>query len=221
MKHDRLVMENTNNQLMLLDAPSVVMRPPLMMAAEYNDKDILKSIMILHNDGQAFDIDASYSKGFMWDGLPKPKQKFDIEPQSDDVIEASAERLPIDDCSVSSIAFDPPFLIKTGENSQIKSRFSSFSDYDEMITVYGNSLEEFYRVLKPFGIVAFKCQSIVNSGKQHWTAEETFAIALRHGFECKDQFVKLSKTVMRQPGNYTQRHARRNFCTWWVFKKRG
>lgn len=207
------------NQLNLLDSEEKVFRPQIIMAAQGHDNGIIKSIISLHNGGLAFDADASYSRGVMWDGLPKPRQKFDIQPVLPDVVEASACDLPLGNESIGSIAFDPPFLFDAGKNAKIAKRFSAFENYEQLMEVYSGSINEFYRVLKPLGVCAFKCQSIVKRGKQHWTAQEVFYMAIDAGFECKDQFVKLHKHPAIQPGNFTQRHARRNFCTWWVFEK--
>lgn len=183
------------------------------------DKQALYNIMYLHNAGRAFDVDAAYSKGVMWTDLPEPVRKFDLSPQVEGVEQSDARALPLDENSVNSIAFDPPFLVKTGKGSLIKDRFSSFASVDEMWSVYGDALTEFKRVLKPKGIIAFKCQSQVLSGKQVWSEEEVFFMAKMRGFYVLDKLYRLNGSPMPHPGKHTQRHARRNLSTWWVFRK--
>ena len=183
------------------------------------DKQALRNIMHLHNGGRRFAVDAAYSKGVMWRGLPEPEMKFDLAPQVDGVEQSDARSLPLEDGSVDSVAFDPPFLVRTGSGSLIKDRFSCFSSVDEMWSVYGDALSEFMRVLEPKGIVAFKCQSQIYSGKQVWSEEEVFFMARQRGFYVQDKLYRLNGNPMARPGNHTQRHARRNVSTWWVFRK--
>lgn len=183
------------------------------------DQQILEHIIMLHNDGKPFDVDPTYSKGVMWRRLPQPLHQFDLNPQIDGVKQADARALPLDNSSVASIAFDPPFLIRTGKGSIIKDRFSSFPSVDEMWSCYGEALTEFHRVLVKGGIVAFKCQGQVLSGKQVWSVEEVFSMARARGFYVLDKLYRHNKSPMPRVGRIRQRHARRNLATWWVLRK--
>ena len=88
-----------------------------------------------------------------------------------------------------------------------------------MWNCYGDALSEFMRVLAAKGIVAFKCQGQVLSGKQVWSEEKVFALADERGFYALDKLYRLNPNPMDRPGDYTQRHARRNTSAWWVFRK--
>jgi hypothetical protein len=74
-----------------------------------NQTDILRAIMAMHcSDG--FDCDLTYGNGQFWRDLKAPALKFDIDPQQPGVIQASSDKLPLADCSLKSVVFDPPFL---------------------------------------------------------------------------------------------------------------
>ena len=72
--------------------------------------EAIKGIMELYKIDQ-FDLDCTYSKGTFWKGLPQPKNKTDLIPFTEDVIQANSENLPFEDGSMSSIMYDPPFVI--------------------------------------------------------------------------------------------------------------
>lgn len=189
------------------------------LSCNIDDRGNLRNIIALHNAGSPFAVDAAYSKGVMWRGLPEPLRKFDLNPQMDGVKQADARHLPLGDSSVSSVAFDPPFLVRTGDGSVIKDRFSSFPSVAEMWSCYADALAEFWRVLASKGIVAFKCQGQVLSGKQVWSEEKVFALGRAQGFYVLDKLYRLNPNPMSRPGEHTQRHSRRNTSAWWVFRK--
>ena len=42
----------------------------LAVSLTYKERDIIRWIMLLHNDGKPFDVDPTYSTGRFWDGIP-------------------------------------------------------------------------------------------------------------------------------------------------------
>jgi hypothetical protein len=87
-----------------------------------NEEDIIDAILKLHCT-HAIQLDPTYSKGNFYKGkIKQPKLKYDLYPQSDDVIEANAESLPIESNSLHTIMFDPPFLATKGPSLQKKIR---------------------------------------------------------------------------------------------------
>ena len=83
----------------------------------FDEQQIIRDILFLHGNGNYIDCDPTFSIGnFYKHGLPKPKYKFDIKPQVNGVIKASADKLPLEDNCINILMFDPPFLIgKTGQ----------------------------------------------------------------------------------------------------------
>jgi hypothetical protein len=143
-----------------------------------SQEEIIKNILELHSPNKSIDLDPCYSKGqFYKNGLvPQPTLKFDLEPQTQDTIKASSDSLPLDDNTLCCIMFDPPFIItgktyKTNKegSSKITKRFGGYDNFDQLKLHYYNSLKEFYRLLKKDGVVIFKYQNTVSSGKQHLT----------------------------------------------------
>jgi hypothetical protein len=189
--------------------------------------EAINNIMKLY-DIEQFDLDCTYSKGNFWKGLKGPKNKSDIYPINDTVVEASSENLPFDDGSMNSIMYDPPFVIagatykdnKEG-SSIIAKRFEGYTTYDDLTRNYYNSLKELYRVSANKGIVVFKCQDTVSSGKNHFTHSMVMNMAMEIGFYPKDLFILTTKMRINSFGTKwtRQQHARKYHSYFWVFEK--
>ena len=192
----------------------------------YNEQEIIRDILYLHCNGQNIDCDPTYSIGnFYKKGLPAPEHKFDKYPQLPDVKEATSDRLPLGLESVNVIMFDPPFVMSGEgyENSKegsgiISKRFTAFKDFNELKTMYSRSLKEFARILKPNGIVIFKCQDVVNGGKQHFSHCWIMYEAMKYGFYPKDLFIYFARN--RIDDGRKQQHARKYHSYYWVFEKK-
>ena len=91
----------------------------------YHNAEILNNIITIHNNGEPFDCDMTYSKGnfygkFKVDGLDleiqEPQYKFDVNPISDDVTKIEPwGKLPLEDESIRSIVIDLPFVIASNK----------------------------------------------------------------------------------------------------------
>ncbi len=191
----------------------------------FNQNEIIGNILQLHSPNQRIDLDPTYSIGnFYKNGIREPEYKFDIEPQVEGVLQSDVRHLPLSDNSVSTIIFDPPFVMG-GQNYEkaeegsciIAKRFSSFSSWRELQELYFGSLKEFYRILKPKGIVIFKCQDSVSGGKQHFSHVEVMNYAVQLGYYPKDLFILLAKH--RLTDGRVQQHARKFHSYFWVFEK--
>lgn len=191
----------------------------------YNEQEMIKDILYLHSENKYIDCDPTYSVGnFYKFGLQKPKYKFDKFPQLAEVSMATSDNLPLENESIYTIMFDPPFVIggKTYPKSKkgsciIQKRFTQFESFDELKQMYSNSLKEFSRVLKKDGIIIFKCQDSVASAKNHFTHCWVMNEAIRFGFYPKDLFVLLARNRLND--GRKQQHARKYHSYYWVFKK--
>jgi len=186
----------------------------------FDEQEIIRDILYLHGNGKYIDCDPTFSIGnFYKNGLPKPSHRFDKYPQSKDVIEATADNLPLEDESCNIIMFDPPFVINGDlkETGVITKRFTSFKHWNELRDMYSASLKEFARVLKKGGLVIFKCQDIVSSGKNHFSHCWIMNEAIRLGFYPKDLFLLLAKNRIND--GREQQHARKYHSYYWVFEK--
>jgi len=202
----------------------------IIKSISYDQIEIIKNIIDLHIESGVIDCDPTYSTGVFYkkSKIEPPKYKFDLYPQSDDVIESNSMNLPLDDESLDSIMFDPPFVVSKGPSLKnpkkgsnlISSRFSSYESIPLLWNFYKNSLEEFYRLLKPKGMLIFKCQDTVSGGKNYFSHNFVMNKALEIGFYPKDLFVLMAKSRMISGNMKNQQHARKFHSYFWVFQKK-
>lgn len=202
----------------------------MVKSISYEQSEIIKNILNLHVPSRKIDCDSTYSKGIFYKntGIEPPKYKFDILPQLDDVVFGDSRNLPLDDESIDCLMFDPPFLATTGKSLQkddgsniINKRFGVYPNEKELHQFYIDSLKETYRVLKPNGIMIFKCQDKVSSGTQYMSHVFIMNEAVKCGFYPKDLFILLAKN--RIVANWqvkNQKNARKFHSYFWVFQKK-
>ena len=199
----------------------------MIKSISYNQDEIIKNILVLHSPNGEIDCDTTYSKGIFYKTIKKPKYKFDILPQSKDVLCVDSRNLPLEDSSLNCIMFDPPFLATKGkslsvdnESNKINKRFGVYPTESELHKFYVDSLIEAYRVLKEKGILIFKCQDKVSSGTQYMSHCFIMNEATKLGFYPKDLFILLAKN--RLVANWqvkNQKNARKFHSYFWVFQK--
>ena len=201
----------------------------LISSISYDQIEIIENILKLHTKDNTIDCDPTYSKGnFYKNGkIKEPKYKFDINPQTEDIIKADARSLPLDDNSVNCIMFDPPFLATTGKsitandnNNFINKRFGVFHNEKELHQFYIDSMKEFYRILKDDGILIFKCQDKISSSKQYLSHVFIINEAIKIGYYPKDMFILLAKTrIVADWQVKNQKNARKFHSYFLVFQK--
>jgi len=187
----------------------------------YDQHEMISNIIKLHcPDG--IEADLTYSKGkFYGNKVFPPKYKFDKYPQKRGVIKADSRDIPLLDEKIKTLMFDPPFLagISKSDKSIITKRFTAFESMPKLWTYYNQTLKECYRVLKPLGILIFKCQDTVSCSQQYFTHNEVMNYAVKTGFYPKDLFILLADTRIMDNRWKKQQHARKYHCYFWVFKK--
>lgn len=185
--------------------------------------------MQLHVPDKIIDCDVTYSKGNFYKNttIPEPSYKFDISPQTKDTVQADARKLPLKSNSLNCIIFDPPFLATTGKSlainnnsNKINKRFGVFSSETELHQFYVDVLKETHRILKNKGILIFKCQDKVSSGKQYMSHCFIWQEAIKIGYYPKDLFVLLAKNrIVADWQLKNQKNARKFHSYFWVFQK--
>lgn len=201
----------------------------VIKSTSYSNSEVINNILRLHVPSQQIDLDPTYSKGIFYKktGIKQPKYKFDIQPQTNDTIQADCRHLPIEDNSINSAMFDPPFGVAYGpslknhhkESNIIPGRFSAFKSMQELYQFYYDSLKEFNRILSPRGVLIFKCQDTVSSGTQYMSHVQIYNMALSLGFYPKDLFVLNAKSRIISGKHKNQQHARKFHSYFWVFEK--
>jgi hypothetical protein len=192
-----------------------------MVTTLSNDEgEIIRWIINLHNGGQPFDVDPTYSTGRFWQGLPQPLHRFDLAPQSEVVLQADARNLPLDSESVGSVMFDPPFVVAPSPKPGIiRDPFSCYADVPTLWAFYRAALTEFWRILRSKGIVAFKCQDIVSGSINYMTHAFVIVAAQEIGFYVKDLFILQATSVLYSPNMAHQQHARKTHSYFLVLQK--
>lgn len=200
----------------------------LVRNISYDQSEIIRNILRLHVPGGKIDCDPTYSTGAFYNGsgIEVPELRFDIKPQAEGVIQADARHLPLEDESISCMMFDPPFLATTGKSltegqgNIINRRFGVFPDEQSLHRFYVEAMVEAHRVLKPQGILIFKCQDKVSSGKQYWSHCFIMNEAVKIGFYPKDLFILLAKNrLVADWQARNQRNARKFNSFFWTFQK--
>ncbi len=185
------------------------------------DSEILKAVDDIFLKNEWYDLDCTYSKGVFYQGIKQPRHKSDLIPLYEDVIESDCTKLDfINDNTLKSIVFDPPFLFrkrKTVNNDKISARFSYFKDYEELQEMYKKSLECFYKKLKKGGYVCFKCQDMTD-GKFYCTHNFVINYAQNIGFELKDIIIKSRKKKLQKDAKQ-QNCVAKVHCYWLILKK--
>ena len=201
----------------------------MIKTISYEQSEIIKWILDLHVPNGRIDCDPTYSKGNFYNntGIEHPKWKYDIIPQAVGVEYGDSRKLPLSNQSIDCMMFDPPFLATTGkslkeckDSNKINKRFGVYPSEKELHQFYIDSMQEAHRILKDNGILIFKCQDKVSSGKQYMSHVFIMNEAMKIGFYPKDLFILLAKNrIVADWQIKNQKNARKFHSYFWVFQK--
>lgn len=193
----------------------------------YDQREILDWVRELHCPN-GFDVDATFGNGgFYRDESEWPKYRFDADRTLKNCHYGRSQDLPLADRVVDSVVFDPPFLTyvraaRHGNGSMVMAkRFSGYWRYDELENHYRASLAEFRRILRPKGVVVFKCQDVIHNHKMHPTHINVTNWAAELGFRLKDLFVLTAKHRMPRPNRKGPPKHARVFHSYFLILERG
>lgn len=205
----------------------------MIKSINYNQQEIINDILKLYVKSGEIDLDPCYSKGnFYKNGIVKqPKIKCDINPSVQGVEFGDCTKLignfGIKENSLNCIIFDPPFLATKGpslkindDSNKINKRFGVYPTEKELWEMYISSIHEMYKCLNYGGILIFKCQDKVSSGKQIIMHNKIINECEKSGFSCEDIFILLAKN--RLVANWqtkNQKHSRKFHSYFIVFRK--
>ena len=201
----------------------------MVKSISYDQSEIIKGILKLHVKNGKIDCDPTYSIGNFYKntGIEIPTYCFDINPQVPEAKYGDSRKLPLDNETIDCLMFDPPFLATTGkslninnDSNKINKRFGVYSSERELHQFYIDSIKEAHRVLKNKGILIFKCQDKVSSGKQYMSHVFIMNEAVKCGFYAKDLFILLAKNRLIADWQIqNQKNARKFHSYFWVFEK--
>ena len=195
---------------------------PLIRSISYRQDIILQSIIHLYLPAGKIQLDPCYNKGRFYESgiVPEPDYIFDITPLYAKVKYADCCKLPLDNNSIDSVIFDPPFITYPGKNLyKPLRRYGAFRTYGDLKKMYKASLKEFFRILKTNGILIVKCQDGTFGPDITFTHIDAVVLPCRSiGFKELDLFILLSnQRIENRNGN--QRHSRKYHSYFIVFKK--
>ena len=202
----------------------------VISSVSYDQREIIRNILRLHVPSGQIDCDPTYSKGvFYADGtIPQPRLRFDLYPSGPGIEKADCRHLPLEDATLNCIILDPPFLatkgpsLLSGLGNVLNRRFGVYPNEQALHRFYVDSLKEAYRLLKPHGILIFKCQDKISSGTQYMSHVFIANEAMRIGFYPRDLFILLAKNrLVADWQAKNQKNARKFHCYFWVFEKEG
>lgn len=172
-------------------------------------------------------LDPTWGKGIWWRRV-KPKQlvRRDLAIDGFDF-----RNMPYSDNTFDVVAFDPPYVAVGGRST---STIDDFNDRFGLHTAPRTPLDlqvymhdgfsECVRVVKPRGIILWKCTDYVTSGKIWLGTHYALTYALSLGCSMQDRFELIGHARAQPPRTrkdgspVTQKHARRNISTLFVFK---
>lgn len=186
-----------------------------------SDGEVLTAIDDIFLKNNWYDLDCTYSKGVFYYDIKQPRLKSDLEPLFDDVVKSDCTKLDfIEDNSLNSIVFDPPFLFrnrKSVNNDKISARFTYFKNYEELQEMYKKSMDCIYRKLKKGGYLCFKCQDMTDS-KFYCTHNFIINYAENIGFVLKDIIIKKSKSKLQKEAK--QQNCVAKIHSYWLILKK-
>ncbi len=159
-------------------------------------------------------LDMTYGRGTFWNdyrparlitndlGQGTPHLRFDM-----------AGRAPFRDDTFDVTVCDPPYKLNGTPDPGIDTRYGveQVTTRQERHRLMHAALDEAIRVTKPGGLVLYKCQDQVNSGRIWWQTRMIAEHAELYGARHRDSLMYVGGRP--QPEGRSQQHARRNYST--------
>ena len=167
-----------------------------IQSINFDQHAILHNIIALYCPA-GFMLDPTFGAGgFYKAGIKKPELRFDLQPKAPGVQQADFRNLPLGEESIQSILFDPPFLAGGGISGHMNKKYTMIETVEELEDLYYGAIREFWRILRPKGILVFKCQDFINGATNHFMHVSVHELAESRGFKALDLFIKLNKAMM-------------------------
>ena len=167
-------------------------------------------------------FDATYGKGAFWnDWKPRNLQTNDINPNTDAWLNFDFTDLPFLDEQFNAVIFDPPYKLNGTPSGPMDDRYGVGipRTVTERLELILDGTDECGRVSS--NVLLIKLQDQVVSGNVRWMTRRVTEHIEREGwgdFKLVDELYVHS--YRPQPAGTRQLHARRNYSTLLVFKRK-
>lgn len=164
--------------------------------------------------------DVTYGLGNWWT-LWDPGNDFwpsDLYSCDDMVSDYDFCTLPYQDNEFDFVCFDPPYKLNgTDQGEGQRYGIADHATVGDRYSIIRQGLHECNRILKPHGILLFKCQDQVSSGKVHWQTIDFHNYA---HFVLEMNLIDMFHMFGNSRPQRTQVHSRRNYSSLMIFEKR-
>ena len=196
----------------------------LAIGTRRNNAELIEDLVALgYIDLDGLILDPTYGLGRWWN-LVKPKNLVacDIDPEKSPIgYSVDFRSTPWEDNTFDSVLFDPPYKLNgtsqgfgNDESYGVgNTRYISIEDRHDLIKA---GMRELTRVTSR--VLVVKCQDQVSSGKVQWQTRVFADYGEQLGLTLVDSLHVLG--YRQQPPGRSQHHARRDYSTALVFKKR-
>jgi hypothetical protein len=179
----------------------------------WDQVELLQTALRFYGNGAtSFELDACFGLGaFYADGrLPKPRFRFDVEPRAPGVVQADCRDLSLlPTSSIGTSLLDPPFIHHAGAGSKMGQLYRSYHNQIELHAMYAAAAKEQARVIPPGGLLVWKCQDIVEAGRQVFSHLHVWDYTTRAGFECVEDLILVKQQRIIGHNHQEQQHARK------------
>jgi len=171
-------------------------------------------------------LDATVNVGRFWRSSRRPVVGMDIEFRHGPTIVGDNTQMPLRDCTMDVVVYDPPHIPNQGKDrsKDFNTRFgltlkSLKENGYSFAHLYPPFVSEAYRVLRPEGLLICKITDYVHGHRFQWAHIDLIQAATAEGFCPCDCIVKVRKGPIMDPRWKNAHHARRHHCYWLVFRK--
>ncbi len=198
------------------------MTPVMAISTAKNNAELIAQAAELGYVGDRV-LDATYGLGRFWK-LHTPTMLItnDIDPDRDAMYTNDFRSMPWLNDSFDTVVFDPPYKLNGTGGSHASDEAYGVAwrgiSRDDKLALARYGATECIRVLRPGGHLLWKCQDQVEGGRVRWQTRIFADHAEAHGCDLVDMLHLPS--YRPQPEGTSQQHARRNYSTLLVLRKR-
>lgn len=195
--------------------------------AAHNWNSNAELILDIHKLGYIKDsdqvLDCTYGLGTFWKKYRPPNLTCtDIDPDKSPFgasVDFTELYKHFERDNFDVVVLDAPFKLQGSPDKATQDRYGldKYIPWQERHRIIRSGIFNSLRVLKKGGVLLLKCQDQVCSGKVRWQTLE-FTNWAMNWFELEDRFDMLGGR--KQPEGTNQLHARRNYSTMLVFRKK-